>query len=328
MSLQISRLSAEQLKRAHEIFGVPEQFDEVADLMVREVEWQIVLIMGKTPMTDKELRLKIEENRLSAAPYQFIKELFARAIINRVVGAEEPSWVLGDFYRRYSYYAQFEYYDFGRLPKELIDALYDWQMGIYLSIVEPQGRANVNGEDIEIHNQEYLTLDEAYKQLEAHPDTLYVIPCNCKCQKYFHDRLLCVCMRTEVFPNSEGDRGLGEPLTLEEAKRRTKLFNESGLMQNGEDGGYCNCDGLCCFPQYMANKVGSRYIYPKSNWAIDFHRELCDDCGDCTRICNFEAFYKDENGKVQYDVSKCWGCTICSENCPKNAIRLVPRQAE
>ena len=33
MSLLTSKLSDEDRKKAHELFGVPEQFDEVADLM-------------------------------------------------------------------------------------------------------------------------------------------------------------------------------------------------------------------------------------------------------------------------------------------------------
>ena len=38
MSLLTSKLSDEDRKKAHELFGVPEQFDEVADLMVHEEE--------------------------------------------------------------------------------------------------------------------------------------------------------------------------------------------------------------------------------------------------------------------------------------------------
>ena len=43
MSLLTSKLSDEDRKKAHELFGVPEQFDEVADLMVHEEEWQVIL---------------------------------------------------------------------------------------------------------------------------------------------------------------------------------------------------------------------------------------------------------------------------------------------
>ena len=65
MSLLTSKLSDEDRKKAHELFGVPEQFDEVADLMVHEEEWQVILLMGKEPMTEKELRKLMEKNRLA-----------------------------------------------------------------------------------------------------------------------------------------------------------------------------------------------------------------------------------------------------------------------
>lgn len=326
MSLLTSKLSDENRKKAHELFGVPEQFDEVADLMVHEEEWQVILLMGKEPVTDKELRKNIEKNRLAASPYVLINRMYTRAVIDKVVDADEPAWKISSFYRRYSYYAQFEYYEFGCLPRELIDALYDWQTGVYQSIFIPQVKAKMNGEDIEIHNQTYMTLEECDEVIDAHPDDIHLLPCNCKCQKFFHDRKLNVCTHLFRHPNGEVDRGLGEPVTAEEAKKKIREFNASGLMQNGEDGGFCNCDGLCCFPQQMAKKVGSRLFYPKSNWKIDWHEDECINCGKCTKICNFGAFYKDDNRKVHYDVDKCWGCTICAPNCPKGAIHLLPRE--
>ena len=40
MSLLTSKLSDEDRKKAHELFGVPEQFDEVADLMAPWRQWR------------------------------------------------------------------------------------------------------------------------------------------------------------------------------------------------------------------------------------------------------------------------------------------------
>ena len=134
MSLLTSKLSDEDRKEAHELFGVPEQFDEVADLMVHEEEWQVILLMGKEPMTEKELRKLMEKNRLAASPYVLINRMYSRNVLNKVTDADEPTWKISDFYSRYSYYAQFEYYEFGCLPRELIEALYDWQTEIYQSI--------------------------------------------------------------------------------------------------------------------------------------------------------------------------------------------------
>ena len=107
MSLLTSKLSDEDRKKAHELFGVPEQFDEVADLMVHEEEWQVILLMGKEPMTEKELRKLMEKNRLAASPYVLINRMYSRNVLNKVTNADEPTWKISDFYSRYSYYAQF-----------------------------------------------------------------------------------------------------------------------------------------------------------------------------------------------------------------------------
>ena len=202
MSLLTSKLSDEDRKKAHELFGVPEQFDEVADLMVHEEEWQVILLMGKEPMTEKELRKLMEKNRLAASPYVLINRMYSRNVLNKVTDADEPTWKISDFYSRYSYYAQFEYYEFGCLPRELIEALYDWQTEIYQSIYLPQVKAKVAGEGVYVHNQTYLTLEEFDKIIDGHHGSIHLVPCNCKSQKYFHDRKLNVCVNMNDGPNS------------------------------------------------------------------------------------------------------------------------------
>lgn len=181
-----------------------------------------------------------------------INRMYSRNVLNKVTDADEPTWKISDFYSRYSYYAQFEYYEFGCLPRELIEALYDWQTEIYQSIYLPQVKAKVAGEGVYVHNQTYLTLEEFDKIIDGHHGSIHLVPCNCKSQKYFHDRKLNVCVNMNDGPNSAVDRGMGEPISPEDMKKKVREFNASGLMQNGEDGFICNCDGLCCFPMQMA----------------------------------------------------------------------------
>lgn len=227
-----------------------------------------------------------------------INRMYSCNVLNKVTDADEPTWKISDFYSRYSYYAQFEYYEFGCQPRELIEVLYDWQTEIYQSIYLPQVKAKVAGEGVYVHNQTYLTLEEFDKIIDGHHGSIHLVPCNCKSQKYFHDRKLNVCVNMNDGPNSAVDHGMGEPISPEDMKKKVREFNASGLMQNGEDGFICNCDGLCCFPMQMAYKAGSRLIYPESNWKIDWHEDECVNCGKCTKICNLGAFYKDDNRKV------------------------------
>ena len=45
--------------------------------------------------------------------------------------------------------------------------------------------------------------------------------------------------------------------------------------------------------------------------------ELCTGCGNCEKICSF--------GKIEFDGKpriheSCWGCGVCADNCPENAL--------
>lgn len=68
-------------------------------------------------------------------------------------------------------------------------------------------KAKVAGEGVYVHNQTYLTLEEFDKIIDGHHGSIHLVPCNCKSQKYFHDRKLNVCVNMNDGPNSAVDRG-------------------------------------------------------------------------------------------------------------------------
>lgn len=321
-------MEQEKLIQAQKIFGVPEQFFDIAQLMVQEVEWELILRMGNQNVPDSRLRELVLKERLAADPYDFIHLCYHRAIIDKVPAEDggELAWHIGDFYHRYSFYAQYEYYAYGKLPKQTIEALNQWQFGEYLKMYGDDVRQKIQGIETHVHNSDFLTLEEAFRFVEKHPDSIHLYACNCKSQMYFHDRPICVCLGLDAGPNSEFDRGHGEKLTVEQAQAKLREFNRKGLMQNGEDYAICNCDAYCCYPLQMARACGSQGIYPRSHYLIDWHPEECISCGRCVHVCNFNAFEKDADGKVHYIKDLCWGCTICAENCPKKAIHLIPKE--
>lgn len=319
-------MEQERLQKAMELFEIPANLEQAAQAMVQEVEWELILAMGKDPMTDADLRALIEKHKLAADPADFIRLCYSRAILNKVTDLEEPAWKISNLYGRYPYFAQYEYYAYGKLSRETKDALNAFDLEVYLGIYADDVRSKMRGENTHVHNSDFLTLEEAYAFVEKHEGHIYLYPCNCKCMMYYHDRPLNVCMGFYDGPNSEADRGHGERLTVRQAKEKLKEFNRKGLMQNGEDYAICNCDGYCCYPLQMARSVGAKGVYPKSHYDIDWHPEECINCGKCTTICNFGAFQRGADKTVTYRKDLCWGCTICAPNCPKGAIHLIPKQ--
>lgn len=315
-----------RLLQAMRFFGAPQQFQEVAQQMVHEEEWELILLMEDRNVPDRELRKLVLDNRLAVDPADFLQERYHRAVIDKVPEAEEPTWHVGTFYRRFSYYAQFEFYPYSKLPQETKDALNDWQFSEYLKTYGDDVKSKMRGENTHVHNSDFLTLEEAFAFVDKHADTVHIHACNCKSQYHYrHQKPVCVCVGFYDGPNGEADRGHGEKITAEQAKALMKEFNRKGLMQNGEDYAICNCEGTSCYPLLMAKALGSRTMYPKSNYLIDWHPDECISCGKCTKICNFNAFQKGEDGKVTYHQDLCWGCTICAPNCPKGAIHLIPK---
>ena len=316
-----------RLKQAMALYGAPERFLEVARQMVLEEEWELILLMGDRNVPDSQLRKAVVEQGLAVDPVSFLWDCYHRGILDKVMDTEALTWHIGTFYRRFSFYAQYEFYPYSKLPRETKDALNDWQFSEYLATYRDDVAAKMRGEETYVHNSNFLTLEEAFAFVDKHADTIHLHACNCKSQYHYrHEKPVCVCMTFYDGPNSEADRGHGEKITADRAKELLREFNRKGLMQNGEDYAICNCEGTSCYPLLMAKALGSKGMYPKSRYHIDWHPEECINCGKCTKICNFNAFRKGEDGKVSYHKDLCWGCTICAPNCPKGAIHLIPRE--
>ena len=209
-----------------------------------------------------------------------------------------------------------------RFSRDLKDRLNSWDFEVYYGIYGEDVAKKKQGINTYVHNSTYLTLPESKAFIEKHKDHIYLVPCNCKCMMDVTEKPRNVCLNFNSGDNSPWDRGHGTEITAERAWELILDWNKRGLMQNGEDYAICNCDGASCYPLQMARKAGSRGMYPTSNYTICWNEEECINCGKCASICNFQAFKKGEDKKVSFDPELCWGCTICSANCPKGAITL------
>ncbi len=59
----------------------------------------------------------------------------------------------------------------------------------------------------------------------------------------------------------------------------------------------------------------------------EINGELCTDCGDCIRLCAYDALTRSDDGRPELDSIACEGCALCSHVCPVDAITMRPVKA-
>lgn len=317
-------------KKAMEVWEVPEEFYEAAVPMYRGYEAELAVMFGRNPVSGQEIcRLLKEWGKVE--PERLLFESYQRNVLEKCEGDESGStfYKMTDFYTRYPYFAQYEPEDYGKFSQETVDRLNAWNLKVYMERTSQAALDIAAGKDVPMHQTQYLTLQESYDMMDTLGEEILILPCNCKAMGRCTEKPVNVCInKLEKGPNTPYDRKLGKILTLEETKELIRQINKKGLMQSGENNVLCNCDGVYCYPTKMARILGTRLHYPTSHYETLWDESVCIQCGKCTKICNFGAFYKDKEGKVKFDPEKCWGCTICSANCPKGAITLKKRSGK
>lgn len=306
-------------KKAMEVWEVPEEFYEAAVPMYRGYEAELAVMFGRNPVSGQEIcRLLKEWGK--AEPERLLFESYQRNVLEKCEGDESGStfYKMTDFYTRYPYFAQYEPEAYGKFSQETVDRLNAWDLKVYMERTSQAALDIAAGKDVPMHQTQYLTLQESYDMMDTLGEEILILPCNCKAMGRCTEKPVNVCInKLEKGPNTPYDRKLGKILTLEETKELIRQINKKGLMQSGENNVLCNCDGVYCYPTKMARILGTRLHYPTSHYETLWDESVCIQCGKCTKICNFGAFYKDKEGKVKFDPEKCWGCTTVPQTVPK-----------
>jgi Pyruvate/2-oxoacid:ferredoxin oxidoreductase delta subunit len=92
-------------------------------------------------------------------------------------------------------------------------------------------------------------------------------------------------------------------------------------------GGICNCS----LPGCLALKTSLTHKTPimfRSEYVAQVNDDRCSGCGECVKICPFEAFLPHKKkAKARVDLKKCYGCGVCRNACARGAIALADREA-
>ena len=84
------------------------------------------------------------------------------------------------------------------------------------------------------------------------------------------------------------------------------------------DAAKCTGCGACeevCSQTYFRKADKSKSAIRIIKTGENYHIEVCDQCGDCTKMCSTAAVQRAANGVVRITKDKCTGCLICVAEC-------------
>ncbi len=121
-----------------------------------------------------------------------------------------------------------------------------------------------------------------------------------------------------------------EALAIIDEHRMSGHINQAffKVATGGSMGVLCNCCPKCCVSMRataLAQKIrGAQDItmYAPSGYTVKCDAEKCKLSGECAKACSFGAI-EVVDGVRSYRPDKCFGCGLCVEYCPNDALSLT-----
>jgi len=303
--------------------------------MVDEFEMQLVLEMAGRALTVERIADLLGLDY--AQTDQLVQRAYSRCILNKEVEGSEEKYSPADFYSRLDHFAKYEnWQDIPAEDRQIINRSFlDQFIDRHKTNIDRKMRG-LEAENA-LPNDTVMLLSEVEEMIEA-SEIIVVQPCDCRKLGENCEKPVETCIWLDDGARESLDRGHGRRLTKEEAIELLRWTDKKGLMHTADSAwrerglhAICNCCACDCYPFRAAHELGSKGVWPKSNYIAAQNGELCNMCGACVKRCHFDAFIltgetitvrgKDKQ-KVVYDAEKCWGCGLCANICPESAIQM------
>ncbi len=161
-----------------------------------------------------------------------------------------------------------------------------------------------------------------------------VIRLPCVCRRITTGREARYCLGFNVDPTLR----LGEfpdynydVLEKEEAKEFIRSCDTEGMVHSiwtfktPYIGGLCNCDQDCLAYRLQVKSNLTQTMF-RAEYVAQVDWDMCNGCKECISQCQFGAMrFSNITGKTTIDQRSCYGCGVCRQACPHDAITLKPR---
>jgi len=301
---------------------------------------RLVLRMSDRHLDDQQVADLMVMPRSEAAG--FLERAYSRCIVDKVSEDGATKYKISNFYARLDQFAKYEnWHDIPAEDRKIINRRFlDEFIARHKHSIERKMRG-LEAENA-LPNDTVMLLSEVEEMINAAYE-IVVQPCDCRKLGENCNRPVETCIWLDEGARQALDRGHGRRLTTEEAIKLLRWADKKGLMHTADSGwrerglhAICNCCACDCYPLRAARELGSKGVWPKSHYIVQYDRECCNHCGACVKRCHFEAFYHDgsiieieEKLKkgVAVNLEKCWGCGLCANSCPQGAIQMIGLQA-
>ena len=183
-----------------------------------------------------------------------------------------------------------------------------------------------------------IPIEDAEKIIDLSGGDVLMYPCFCR--KYYGgiDKMCCTILRPggkELLKNVPWDSP-NKMVSQKEAKKILREFDKEGIYHAifwapaPIPFVICNCEYPYCIALRLRFHYNTVDTCRKGEYIALVDSNKCTGCGgapSCQNKCTFGALkYSPTNGRVSVNQMQCWGCGVCRQGCPNDAITLIPRE--
>lgn len=188
-----------------------------------------------------------------------------------------------------------------------------------------------------LHFGQVVPLEDAEKIIDM-VQSVTRIPCVCRSVTIGHrNARYCLVLGIDpagIFGDYPDLKASLETLNPLQAKGLLREFDQKGLVHSiwtfktPYIGAICNCDRDCLAYRIQVSKDLMEIMF-KAEYIAEVDPMLCSGCRNCQKMCQFGALeYSAFNKKCSINYVKCYGCGLCRNVCPKQAIYLSEKNGE